>query len=82
MEEIRKHDGSVDGKADDDLGFDPFHETQKGLAELLENEVQLQQQRLYQQQQREREEQSRMQQQGMVGMGTHIPQVSIRCNFF
>nr|6HOM_B Chain B, CCR4-NOT transcription complex subunit 4, isoform L [Drosophila melanogaster]6HOM_D Chain D, CCR4-NOT transcription complex subunit 4, isoform L [Drosophila melanogaster]6HON_B Chain B, CCR4-NOT transcription complex subunit 4, isoform L [Drosophila melanogaster]6HON_D Chain D, CCR4-NOT transcription complex subunit 4, isoform L [Drosophila melanogaster] len=24
---------------DDDLGFDPFVETQKGLAELMENEV-------------------------------------------
>lgn len=24
---------------DDDLGFDPFFETQKGLAELLENEM-------------------------------------------
>lgn len=60
-------------KADDELGFDPFHETQKALAELMENEIQIQQQRLFQQQQqREREEQTRVQhQQGSVGLGPH-----------
>ncbi|KAJ8681844.1 hypothetical protein QAD02_017636 [Eretmocerus hayati] len=63
-------------KADDDLGFDPFHETQKALAELMENEVQIQQQRLFQhqqqQQQREREEQTRLHhQQNSVGIGPH-----------
>ncbi|XP_063994792.1 uncharacterized protein LOC135172557 isoform X1 [Diachasmimorpha longicaudata] len=44
---------SNDVKADDDLGFDPFHETQKALAELMENEMQLQQQRILQQQQQQ-----------------------------
>lgn len=68
--------GSDRIKADDDLGFDPFHETQKALAELMENEMQIQQQRLFQhqqqQQQREREEQTRVQhQQGSVGLGAH-----------
>lgn len=32
------------GRVDDDLGFDPFQETQKALAEMMENEIQLQQQ--------------------------------------
>ncbi|XP_033213313.1 CCR4-NOT transcription complex subunit 4 isoform X4 [Belonocnema kinseyi] len=44
-------------KADDDLGFDPFHETQKALAELMENEIQIQQQRLLQQQQEQKQQQ-------------------------
>lgn len=57
---------NADIKPDDDLGFDPFHETQKALAELMENEM-LQQQRLFQQQQqqihqRNREEHTRSQQ--------------------
>lgn len=66
-------------KADDELGFDPFHETQKALAELMENEMQIQQQRIMhhqhqqQQQQREREEHLRVQQQG--SMGIHFSQV-------
>lgn len=68
-------------KADDDLGFDPFHETQKALAELMENEMQIQQQRLFQQQQqqREREEQTRVQhQQTLASLGQqHFPQVNI-----
>lgn len=67
-------------KADDDLGFDPFHETQKALAELMENEMQLhQQQRIFQQQQREREEQTRVQhQQTLASLGQqHFPQVNI-----
>lgn len=70
LEEVRNHrDGNSDIKADDDLGFDPFHETQKALAELMENEIQqIQQQRIFQQQQqqqqqREREEQNRVQHQ-------------------
>ncbi|XP_057332683.1 uncharacterized protein DDB_G0283357 [Microplitis mediator] len=41
----------VDMKPEDDLGFDPFDEIQKGLAELMENEAQVQQQRQFQQQQ-------------------------------
>lgn len=81
LEELHKHHNEVSTeiKADDDLGFDPFHETQKALAELMENEMQLQQQRLFQQQQqqREREEQNRAQQQGLTGLGPlHFPQVS------
>ncbi|XP_017886389.1 protein kinase 4 isoform X3 [Ceratina calcarata] len=84
LEEVRNHkECSSDLKADDDLGFDPFHETQKALAELMENEMQIQQQRLYQQQQqqqqqKEREEQTRVQhQQSMVNLGQqHFPQVA------
>lgn len=69
-------------KPDDDLGFDPFHETQKALAELMENEMQIQQQRIFQQQQqqqREREEQSRVQhQQTLASLSQqHFPQVSV-----
>lgn len=73
ISEIQKQEhGSHMIKADDDLGFDPFHETQKALAELMENEIQIQQQRIFQQQQREREEQNRVQhQQGSVGIGPH-----------
>lgn len=79
MEEVRNHkESGSDLKADDDLGFDPFHETQKALAELMENEMQIQQQRLFQQQQqREREEQNRVQhQQNIANLGQqHFPQV-------
>ncbi|XP_076160222.1 CCR4-NOT transcription complex subunit 4 isoform X3 [Ptiloglossa arizonensis] len=82
LEEVRNHkESGSDIKADDDLGFDPFHETQKALAELMENEMQLQQQRLFQQQQqqqREREEQNRIQhQQNIANLGQqHFPQVA------
>ncbi|XP_012267573.2 TPR-containing protein DDB_G0280363 isoform X2 [Athalia rosae] len=82
LDELHKHHSEVSTeiKADDDLGFDPFHETQKALAELMENEMQLQQQRLFQQQQqqqRDREKQSRVQQQGLTGLGPqHFPQVA------
>ena len=80
MEEVRNHkESGSDLKADDDLGFDPFHETQKALAELMENEMQIQQQRFQQQQQqqREREEQNRVQhQQNIANLGQqHFPQV-------
>jgi CCR4-NOT transcription complex subunit 4 len=89
LEEIRNHhDGGSDVKPDDDLGFDPFHETQKALAELMENEMQIHQQRIFQQQQqqqREREEQNRVQhQQTLASLGQqHFSQVSImiRCIF-
>ncbi|XP_047358522.1 putative general negative regulator of transcription C16C9.04c isoform X5 [Vespa velutina] len=82
LKEVQNHhESGSDVKADDDLGFDPFHETQKALAELMENEMQLQQQRLFQQQQqqqqqREREEQSRVQhQQSLANLGQqHFPQ--------
>lgn len=81
MEEVRNHrDAGSDVKADDDLGFDPFHETQKALAELLEDEMQVQQQKIFQQQQqREREEQTRVQhQQTLANLNQqHFPQVSI-----
>nr|XP_034179336.1 putative uncharacterized protein DDB_G0271606 isoform X3 [Osmia lignaria] len=82
LEEVRNHkESGSDIKADDDLGFDPFHETQKALAELMENEMQLQQQRLFQQQQqqqREREEQNRVQhQQNIANLGQqHFPPVA------
>ena len=81
LEEVRNHrDAGSDVKADDDLGFDPFHETQKALAELMENEMQIHQQRVYQQQQqqREREEQTRVQhQQTLASLGQqHFPQVA------
>ncbi|XP_031773765.1 alpha-protein kinase 1 isoform X3 [Apis florea] len=80
LEEVRNHkESGSDLKADDDLGFDPFHETQKALAELMENEMQIQQQRLFQQQQqREREEQNRVQhQQNIANLGQqHFPQVA------
>ena len=73
--EIQKHDqGSDVLKADDELGFDQFHETQKALAELTEKEMQIQQQRFYQQQQqwREREEKNRVHhQQNSVNLGLH-----------
>lgn len=87
LEEIRNHrDAGSDVKADDDLGFDPFHETQKALAELMENEMQIQQQRIFQQQQqqREREEQTRVQhQQTLASLGQqHFPQVNILFNIF
>lgn len=83
MEEVRNHkESGSDIKPDDDLGFDPFHETQKALAELMENEMQIQQQRFQQQQQqqqqqREREEQNRVQhQQNITNLGQqHFPQV-------
>nr|XP_012147006.1 PREDICTED: formin-J isoform X2 [Megachile rotundata] len=80
-EVINHKESGSDIKADDDLGFDPFHETQKALAELMENEMQLQQQRLFQQQQqqqREREEQNRVQhQQNIANLGQqHFPQVA------
>lgn len=84
LEEIRNHrDAGSDVKADDDLGFDPFHETQKALAELLEDEMQVQQQKIFQQQQqqqqREREEQTRVQhQQTLANLNQqHFPQVNI-----
>merc|ERR1719336_1490331 len=35
-------DSKDDLYAEDDLGFDPFHETQKALAEMLESESKLQ----------------------------------------
>ncbi|KYQ47301.1 CCR4-NOT transcription complex subunit 4 [Trachymyrmex zeteki] len=81
MEEVRNHcDAGSDVKADDDLGFDPFHETQKALAELLaEDEMQVQQQKMFQQQQqREREEQTRVQhQQTLASLNQqHFPQVA------
>ncbi|XP_020292097.1 alpha-protein kinase 1 isoform X2 [Pseudomyrmex gracilis] len=83
LDEVRNHrDASSDVKADDDLGFDPFHETQKALAELMENELQIQQQRIFQQQQqqqqREREEQNRVQhQQTLASLSQqHYPQVA------
>lgn len=68
-------------KADDDLGFDPFHETQKALAELMEDELQMTQKRIFEQQQREREEQNRVQHQQTIASLTqqHFPQVSIPC---
>lgn len=67
----------IDAKADDDLGFDPFHETQKALAELIETEQQ-QHQRLFQQRQqfREREEHSRLQHNShysQVRFGGYVP---------
>lgn len=82
MEEVRNHirDTNSDTmKVDDDLGFDPFHETQKALAELLEDEMQVQQQKIFQQQQREREEQTRVQhQQTLASLNQqHFPQVNI-----
>lgn len=81
IEEVRNHrDAGSDVKADDDLGFDPFHETQKALAELLEDELQVQQQKMFQQQQqqREREEQTRVQhQQTLASLNQqHFPQVN------
>ncbi|EGI62542.1 PREDICTED: alpha-protein kinase 1 isoform X1 [Acromyrmex echinatior] len=81
MEEVRNHcDAGSEVKADDDLGFDPFHETQKALAELLaEDEMQVQQQKMFQQQQqREREEQTRVQhQQTLASLNQqHFPQVA------
>ncbi|XP_068978117.1 myb-like protein P isoform X2 [Bombus flavifrons] len=84
MEEVRNHkESGSDIKPDDDLGFDPFHETQKALAELMENEMQIQQQRFQQQQQqqqqqREREEQNRVQhQQNIANLShQHFPQVA------
>lgn len=87
MEEVRNHcDAGSDVKADDDLGFDPFHETQKALAELLaEDEMQVQQQKMFQQQQqREREEQTRVQhQQTLASLNQqHFPQVNILIGFF
>lgn len=89
LEEVRNHrDAGSDVKADDDLGFDPFHETQKALAELMENEMQIHQQRIYQQQQqqqqqREREEQNRAQhQQTFANLNQqHFPQVITRWKF-
>lgn len=84
LDEVRNHrDAGSDVKPDDDLGFDPFHETQKALAELMENEMQIHQQRIFQQQQqqqqREREEQSRVQhQQTLASLSQqHFPQVNI-----
>ncbi|XP_066582625.1 uncharacterized protein Cnot4 [Prorops nasuta] len=71
-----RRDSNTDVKADDDLGFDPFHETQKALAELVENEMQLQQQRLFHQQQREREEQNRVHQQNLVLGQQHFSQTA------
>ncbi|XP_011694520.1 PREDICTED: protein kinase 4 isoform X2 [Wasmannia auropunctata] len=81
IEEVRNHcDAGSDVKADDDLGFDPFHETQKALAELLEDEMQVQQQKIFQQQQqqREREEHTRVQhQQTLASLNQqHFPQVA------
>ncbi|XP_071633598.1 uncharacterized protein Cnot4 isoform X1 [Temnothorax longispinosus] len=81
IEEIRNHrDAGSEVKADDDLGFDPFHETQKALAELLEDEMQVQQQKIFQQQQqqREREEQTRVQHhQTLASLNQqHFPQVA------
>ncbi|KAL0113093.1 hypothetical protein PUN28_012364 [Cardiocondyla obscurior] len=81
IEEIRNHrETGSDVKADDDLGFDPFHETQKALAELLEDEMQVQQQKMFQQQQqqREREEQTRVQHhQTLANLNQqHFPQVA------
>ena len=43
-------DSSERRQTDDDLGFDPFHETQKGLAEMMEKEQLLKQQQQQQQQ--------------------------------
>lgn len=71
------HDVGPSVKADDELGFDPFHETQKALAELMENEIQIQQQRLFQQQQqqlKERED-NRVQLQCTLG-SQHFSQVA------
>ena len=63
----RQHESSpgtnTEIKSDDDLGFDPFHETQKALAELMENEMQLQQQRIFQQQQHQQQQHHQQQQQ-------------------
>lgn len=78
LEEVRKHrEAGSEVKADDDLGFDPFHETQKALAELMEDELQMQQKRIFEQQQREREEQNRVQHQQTLASLTqqHFPQV-------
>lgn len=80
LEEVRKHrEAGSEVKADDDLGFDPFHETQKALAELMEDELQMQQKRIFEQQQREREEQNRVQHQQTLASLTqqHFPQVSM-----
>lgn len=41
---------TTDFFGEDDLGFDPFHETQKALAEMLETETQQQQQQQLHQQ--------------------------------
>lgn len=43
-------DNSERRHTDDDLGFDPFHETQKGLAEMMEKEQLLKQQQQQQHQ--------------------------------
>merc|ERR1719264_319192 len=48
--------------AEDDLGFDPFHETQKALAEMLESESKLQAE-LQKQLQEQRQQQQQIQQQ-------------------
>ncbi|XP_012235204.1 protein kinase 4 isoform X2 [Linepithema humile] len=78
LEEVRNHrESGSDVKADDDLGFDPFHETQKALAELMEDELQMQQKRLFEQQQREREEQNRQHQHIANLTQQHFPQVHI-----
>lgn len=88
LEEVRNHcEAGSDVKADDDLGFDPFHETQKALAELMENEMQIHQQRIFQQQQqqqRERVEQNRVQhQQTLASLSQqHFPQVNISSKYF
>ncbi|KAK3924673.1 CCR4-NOT transcription complex subunit 4 [Frankliniella fusca] len=44
QEDYFNSDNSERRHTDDDLGFDPFHETQKGLAEMMEKEQLLKQQ--------------------------------------
>ena len=73
------HEPGPSVKADDELGFDPFHETQKALAELMENEIQIQQQRLFQQQQQQQlkeREDNRVQLQCSLGP-QHFSQVHV-----
>ncbi|KAJ1523631.1 hypothetical protein ONE63_001474 [Megalurothrips usitatus] len=60
-------DNSERRHTDDDLGFDPFHETQKGLAEMMEKEQLLKQQQqqqthLHLQQQHHQHQQQLLQQ--------------------
>lgn len=61
---------------DDDLGFDPFHETQKGLAEMMEKEQLLKQQQQLQQQnhihlQQQQHHQQLLQQAHLAALNQH-----------
>lgn len=66
-------DASERRQTDDDLGFDPFHETQKGLAEMMEKEQLMKQQQqqnhlhLHQQQhQHQHQQQQQLMQQAQL----------------